>query len=304
MCIRDSVNGLNDAHNALGDADVDVQSGGIARLHGSSDWTIDNDLDLVEGGELELSAGGGVVNFAGTPQQNISGGKVTLQTSVLYLGGSSGAANAAVLDTAHLNVGSNGVLHVATGDAAQVLDKLTLGSDGHIWFDGTLGVSGTGTTQLGQLEVGSLGDMTGTIHLTASSAAGSGGEIKAAELLNVADNGSFQSLIEVTGTDETITNDELSGTNLVVSGNTSVVSDIKDGSGNTVAEGTFGFGKTLVADGKHAGVQYELQLIKLLKTLEISESGSLDVQITGGGNLLVSKALTLTNKEGLSLIHI
>lgn len=294
------VNGLNDAHNALGDADVDVQSGGIVRLHGSSDWTIDNDLNLVEGGELVLSAGGGVVNFAGTPQQNISGGKVTLQMSVLYLGGSSGAANVAVLDTAHLNVGSNGVLHVATGDDAQVLDKLTLGSSGHIWFDGTLGVSGTDTTQLGQLKVGSFGDMTGTIHLTASSAAGSGGEIDASELLNVADSGSFQSLIEVTGTDETITNDELSGTNLDVSGNTSVVSDIKDGSGNTVAEGTFGFGDTLVAseDGKHAGVQYELQLINLLQTLEISESGGLDVRISGSGNLLVSNALTLTNKEG------
>lgn len=293
------VNGLNDAHNALGDADVDVQSGGIARLHGSSDWTIDNDLNLVEGGELELSAGGGVVNFAGTPQQNISGGKVTLQTSVLYLGGSSGAANAAVLDTAHLNVGSNGVLHVATGNDAQVLDKLTLGSSGHIWFDGTLGVSGTGTTQLGQLKVGSLGDMTGTIHLTASSAAGSGGEIDASKLLNVADSGSFQSLIEVIGTDETITDAQLSGTKLDVSGNTSVVSDIKDGSGNPVAEGTFGFGKTLVAteDGKHAGVQYELQLINLLDTLEISESGSLNVQITGSGNLLVSNALTLSNKD-------
>lgn len=291
------VNDLN-ADNALGDAAVDIQSGGIARLHGSSGWTITNDLTLVKDGELELSAGGGVVNFAGTPQQNISGGKVTLQTSVLYLGGSSGAANAAVLDTAHLNVGSNGVLHVATGNDAQVLDKLTLGSSGHIWFDGTLGVSGTGTTQLGQLKVGSLGDMKGTIHLTASSAAGSGGEIKAAELLNVADNGSFQSLIEVTGTD-TITDEELSGTNLDVSGNTSVVSDIKDGSGNTVAEGTFGFGDTLVAkDDKYAGVQYELQLIKLLKTLEISESGSLDVRISGSGNLLVSNALTLTNKEG------
>lgn len=294
------VNDLN-ADNALGDAAVDIQAGGIARLYGSSGWTITNDLTLVEGGELVLAADDEAVNFAGT-NQIISGGKVTLQSSVLYLGGdqgSSGATNAAVLDTAHLNVGSNGVLHVATGNDAQVLDKLTLGSSGHIWFDGTLGVSGTDTTQLGQLEVGSLGDMKGTIHLTASSAAGSGGEIKAAELLNVADSGSFQSLIEVTGTD-TITDKELSGTKLDVSGNTSVVSDIKDGSGNTVAEGTFGFGKTLVAteDGKHAGVQYQLQLINLLDTLEISESGGLDVRISGSGNLLVSNALTLTNKEG------
>lgn len=295
------VNDMHAAENALGEAAVNIKSGGIARLYGSSGWTISN-VNLDEGGELVLAADDEAVNFAGT-NQIISGGKVTLQSSVLYLGGdqgSFGATNAAVLDTAHLNVGSNGVLHVATGNDAQVLDKLTLGSSGHIWFDGTLGVSGTGTTQLGQLEVGSLGDMKGTIHLTASSAAGSGGEIKAAELLNVADNGSFQSLIEVTGTDETITNDELSGTNLDVSGNTSVVSDIKDGSGNTVAEGTFGFGKTLVAteDGKHAGVQYKLQLIKLLKTLEISESGSLDVRISGSGDLLVSNALTLTNKEG------
>lgn len=295
------VNDLNADNNALGDAAVDIQAGGIARLYGSSGWTITNDLTLVEGGELVLAADDEAVNFAGT-NQIISGGKVTLQSSVLYLGGdqgSSGATNAAVLDTAHLNVGSNGVLHVATGDTAQVLDKLTLDSDGHIWFDGTLGVSGTGTTQLGQLKVGSLGDMTGTIHLTASSTAGSGGEIDASKLLNVADSGSFQSLIEVIGTDETITDAQLSGTNLDVSGNTSVVSDIKDGSGNPVAEGTFGFGKTLVAteDGKHAGVQYELQLINLLDTLEISESGSLNVQITGSGNLLVSNALTLSNKD-------
>lgn len=294
------VNELNADNNALGDAAVDIQAGGIARLSGSSGWTITNDLTLVEGGELVLAADDEAVNFAGT-NQIISGGKVTLQSSVLYLGGdqgSSGATNAAVLDTAHLNVGSNGVLHVATGNDAQVLDKLTLGSSGHIWFDGTLGVSGTGTTQLGQLKVGSLGDMKGTIHLTASSAAGSGGEIKAAKLLNVADSGSFQSLIEVTGTD-TITDAELSGTKLDVSGNTSVVSDIKDGSGNTVAEGTFGFGDKLVAkDDKYAGVQYELQLINLLDTLEISESGGLDVRISGSGNLLVSNALTLTNKEG------
>ena len=235
---------VNDMHadnavgDAVGDAAVNIESGGIARLYGSSGWTFDNKLNLVKGGELVLAANDGVVNFSGT-DQTIDSGTVTLRQSVLYLGGSSGATNAAVLDTAHLNVGSNGVLHVATGKDAQVLDKLTLGSSGHIWFDGTLGVSGTGTTQLGQLKVGSLGDMKGTIHLTASSAAGSGGEIKAAELLNVADSGSFQSLIEVTGTD-TITDAELSGTKLDVSGNTSVVSDIKDGSGNTVAEGTFG----------------------------------------------------------------
>lgn len=52
------VNDLN-ADNALGDAAVDIQSGGIARLHGSSGWTITNDLTLVKDGELELSAAAG-----------------------------------------------------------------------------------------------------------------------------------------------------------------------------------------------------------------------------------------------------
>lgn len=50
------VNDLNADNNALGDAAVDIQAGGIARLYGSSGWTITNDLTLVEGGELVLAA--------------------------------------------------------------------------------------------------------------------------------------------------------------------------------------------------------------------------------------------------------
>lgn len=71
---------------------------------------------------------------------------------------------------------------------------------------------------------------------------------------------------------------------------------------NKVAEGTFDFDDKLVAseNEKQAGVKYELQKINLYdasKTLKISQSGSLNVYITGQGNLLVSNALTLSNKD-------
>lgn len=84
---------VNDMHadNAVGDAAVNIESGGIARLYGSSGWTFDNKLNLVKGGELVLAANDGVVNFSGT-DQTIDSGTVTLRQSVLYLGGSSGAA--------------------------------------------------------------------------------------------------------------------------------------------------------------------------------------------------------------------
>lgn len=57
---------VNDMHadNAVGDAAVNIESGGIARLYGSSGWTFDNKLNLVKGGELVLAANDGVVNFS------------------------------------------------------------------------------------------------------------------------------------------------------------------------------------------------------------------------------------------------
>ena len=124
-------------------------------------------------------------------------------------------------------------------------------------------------------------------------------------MLDAAKNGRYQSLIDVTG--ETIKTEDLGGIDLIVtdengSGGVEIISAIQDAGGVTVAEGTFGYGDKLVAgeNGTSAGVNYTLQLINLLdgQELGISESGGLDVRITGDGNLLVLKELELTNKTG------
>lgn len=314
------VNNMHSGNGSINGSKVVVEEGGLARLYGSQNWTFTNDLDLQAGGELVISAGGtggnyNTVQFAGSKDQKIAvGGTVSLQTTHLYLGGkedvqadidNGGINNAKVLTNANVNVGWGAYLHVEDDSEAQSLNGLTLENNSHLVFEGILGVSGTSTNELGQLEVGSFDVLTGesgvaTIHLTASANAGSGGKIANDTLLSVVKSGSFQSLIEVTGTD-TVTNAELKNTKLEVTGNTSVVSDIMDGQ-NKVAEGTFGFGDKLVAseNEKQAGVKYELQKINLYdasKTLEISQSGSLNVYITGSGNLLVSNALTLSNKD-------
>ena len=314
------VNDMHSGNGSINGSKVVVEEGGLARLYGSQNWTFTNDLDLQAGGELVISAGGtggnyNTVQFAGSKDQKIAiGGTVSLQTTHLYLGGkedvqadidNGGINNAKVLTNANVNVGWGAYLHVEDDSEAQSLNGLTLENNSHLVFEGILGVSGTSTNELGQLEVGSFDVLTGesgvaTIHLTASANAGSGGKIANDTLLSVVKSGSFQSLIEVTGTD-TVTNAELKNTKLEVTGNTSVVSDIMDGQ-NKVAEGTFDFGDKLVAseNEKQAGVKYELQKINLYdasKTLEISQSGSLNVYITGQGNLLVSNALTLSNKD-------
>lgn len=314
------VNDMHSGNGSINGSKVVVEEGGLARLYGSQNWTFTNDLDLQAGGELVISAGGtggnyNTVQFAGSKDQKIAiGGTVSLQTTHLYLGGkedvqadidNGGINNAKVLTNANVNVGWGAYLHVEDDSEAQSLNGLTLENNSHLVFEGILGVSGTSTNELGQLEVGSFDVLTGesgvaTIHLTASANAGSGGKIANDTLLSVVKSGSFQSLIEVTGTD-TVTNAELKNTKLEVTGNTSVVSDIMDGQ-NKVAEGTFDFDDKLVAseNEKQAGVKYELQKINLYdasKTLKISQSGSLNVYITGQGNLLVSNALTLSNKD-------
>lgn len=307
------INGMNGAQNALGGANVVIDNNAVAILNGSGSWTLTNVLDLASDGELRLTAGadgnGGynTVNFFNASTQQIDkGGKVTLADAVLYLDRGLNAANADVLANAHLNLESNASLNVGTvaqGDAGLALNSLTL-AGGDIYFGGILSV-GADQTTLGHLTVNTLGDLNGTVHLTASRGAGTGGSIVEESLLDAAANGRYQSLIDVTG--EEIKTEDLEGIGLVVtdengSGGVEIISSIKDSGGVTIAEGAFGYGEKLVAgeNGTSAGVNYTLQLINLLndRELEISESGGLDVRITGEGSLLVSNELELTNKTG------
>lgn len=307
------INGMDGTQTALGGADVVIDDNGVAILNGNGSWTLANAFDLSSGGELRLTAGadgnGGynTVNFSNASTQQINeGGKVTLADAVLYLDRGSNAANADVLANAHLNLESNASLNVGTvaqGDTGLALNSLTL-AGGDIYFGGILSV-GADQTTLGHLTVNTLGDLNGTVHLTASRQGGTGGSIQEGSLLDAAKNGRYQSLIDVTG--ETIKTEDLAGIGLVVtdengSGDVEIISSIKDSDGVTLAEGTFGYGDKLVAgeNGTSAGVNYTLQLINLLndRELEISESGGLDVRITGEGSLLVSNELELTNKTG------
>ena len=307
------INGMDGTQTALGGADVVIDDNGVAILNGNGSWTLANAFDLSSGGELRLTAGadgnGGynTVNFSNASTQQIDeGGKVTLADAVLYLDRGSNAANADVLANAHLNLESNASLNVGTvaqGDTGLALNSLTL-AGGDIYFGGILSV-GADQTTLGHLTVNTLGDLNGTVHLTASRQGGTGGSIQEGSLLDAAKNGRYQSLIDVTG--ETIKTEDLAGIGLVVtdengSGDVEIISSIKDSDGVTLAEGTFGYGDKLVAgeNGTSAGVNYTLQLINLLndRELEISESGGLDVRITGEGSLLVSNELELTNKTG------
>ena len=307
------INGMDGTQTALGGADVVIDDNGVAILNGNGSWTLANAFDLSSGGELRLTAGadgnGGynTVNFSNASTQQINeGGKVTLADAVLYLDRGSNAANADVLANAHLNLESNASLNVGTvaqGDTGLALNSLTL-AGGDIYFGGILSV-GADQTTLGHLTVNTLGDLNGTVHLTASRQGGTGGSIQEGSLLDAAKNGRYQSLIDVTG--ETIKTEDLEGIGLVVtdengSGDVEIISSIKDSDGVTLAEGTFGYGDKLVAgeNGTSAGVNYTLQLINLLndRELEISESGGLDVRITGEGSLLVSNELELTNKTG------
>lgn len=307
------INGMDGTQTALGGADVVIDDNGVAILNGNGSWTLANAFNLSSGGELRLTAGtdgnGGynTVNFSNASTQQIDeGGKVTLADAVLYLDRGSNAANAGVLANAHLNLESNASLNVGTvaqGDTGLALNSLTL-AGGDIYFGGILSV-GADQTTLGHLTVNTLGDLNGTVHLTASRQGGTGGSIQEDSLLDAAKNGRYQSLIDVTG--KTIKTEDLGGIDLIVtdengSGDVEIISSIKDSGGVTVAEGAFGYGEKLVAgeNGTSAGVNYTLQLINLLndRELEISESGGLDVRITGEGSLLVSNELELTNKTG------
>lgn len=188
------VNGMDATQTALGSAALNVS--GTAVLAGNGTWTLSNGLAVDQAGALALSANGGEFNFGGMNQS--VDGTVDLTNAVLRIGGN---ANATVLQNAELLGGTGANIHIATGSTAQTLDSLRL-SGGHIWFDGVLGIGNAPTSQLGQLTVGSLGtgdDLAGTVHLTVSEDAASGGTIQSSELLTAADNGRYQSLITITG---------------------------------------------------------------------------------------------------------
>lgn len=292
------VNNMQADDTALRDVLVDVDSGSRVELAGTSSWTLDNALDIASGGTLAVTAGGSsnVFSFGNTTYQNVSG-NVSLTNALLYIGGAvnGGSGNAAVLKTATLEAGSGAAIHVATGDSAQQLAGLDI-SGGDVYFEGTLGLNAE-KKDLGQLTVGQLTLGSGTIHATASDTSAGAGSIKSNGVIAAqADGGSYQNLIRVSG-DQTLDDDALNGLDLSVVDNAGeevegIVSKIMSGN-DEVAEGTYDYVLAVGESGKSLGVAYTLTEINLLKTLDVVESGTMTARLTGGGNLTVSKELTL-----------
>lgn len=303
------VNGMESGANALGGADLTIASGAYAELNGSSGWTFDNVLDIDEGGELALSAGGSgnAFNFAETNQR--IDGTVTLTDLMLTIGGASGSDNAAVLDSASVVAGSNSHVHVALGNVAddrQQVKDFTLSSGAEITFDGQLGMSGVGANVLGQMDVsGTLTlDSGSTVHVSVDPNTGASSTVAQDRLVETAASGSFQNLITAGTIDGSAISDDgiITGIGLTDSSDNAlqtVRADIKNGSG-TVAVGTFG--SSLLVSGSSFGVFYGLQAIDIVGDLTISESGSFSAKISstsGTGSLTVSAGenLTLTGEN-------
>lgn len=303
------MNGMESGANALGGADLTVASGAYAELNGSSGWKFDNVLDIDEGGELALSAGGSgnAFNFAETNQR--IDGTVTLTDLMLTIGGASGSDNAAVLDSASVVVGSNSHVHVALGNVAddrQQVKDFTLSSGAEITFDGQLGMSGVGANVLGQMDVsGTLTlDSGSTVHVSVDPNTGASSTVAQDRLVETAASGSFQNLITAGAIDGSAVSDDGTVTGIGLtdsSGNAlqTVRADIKNGS-DTVAVGTFG--SSLLVSGSSFGVRYGLQAIDIVGDLTISESGSFSAKISstsGTGSLTVSAGenLTLTGEN-------
>lgn len=304
------INGMEDnSNNALGAAGLSLAGGAYAELNGSSGWTFDNVLDIDEGGELALSAGGSgnAFNFAGTNQR--IDGTVTLTDLMLTIGGASGSGNAAVLDSASVVAGSNSHVHVALGNVAddrQQVKDFTLSSGAEITFDGQLGMSGVGANVLGQMDVsGTLTlDSGSTVHVSVDPNTGASSTVAQDRLVETAASGSFQNLITAGIIDGSAVSDNgtVIGIGLTDSrGNAlqTVRADIKNGN-DTVAVGTFG--SSLLVSGSSFGVRYGLQAIDIVGDLTISESGSFSAKISstsGTGSLTVSAGenLTLTGEN-------
>lgn len=291
------VNNMQGDDTALGNAHVYVDSGSRVELAGTSSWTLDNALDIAAGGTLAVTAGGSsnIFSFGNTTNQNIIG-NVSLTNALLYIGGAvnGGSGNAAVLKTATLEAGSGAAIHVATGDSAQQLAGLDI-SGGDVYFEGTLGLNAD-TNVLGQLTVGQLTIGSGTIHATASDTSAGAGSIESNDVISAQEKGSYQNLIRVSG-DQTLDDGALNGLDLSVVDNAGeevegIVSKIVSGDVE-VAEGTYDYVLAVGEDRKSLGVAYTLTEINLLKTLDVIESGTMTARLTGGGNLTVSKELTL-----------
>lgn len=288
----------------------DVLGTGVIALSGAEDTAdisfgnagTDVSLDNVVSGSGHLIIeGGNAFNFASAWNPNTFTGSMTRTSgsfAVSATAGSSGAVNAANMQHADFEVGSDAVLVVESGGSVSTIDDLTV-NGGSIRFNSTLSVR-PGST-FGNLTIGGAltvadGDVA---DISIDWAAGAAGEDRTSDTLentsvvSAATNNSFVTLINgASGTVDlndwtlnTETNAQLA--------DKEVVQGIGQDISGAVADAVYGY-QLSSGDGTDLGILFDMKGIRIYDNAELNltETGTLDVNISdknagGNGGLLV-----------------
>lgn len=280
----------------------------------ATDVSLDN---VVSGSGHLIIEGGNAFNFASAWNPNTFTGSMTRTSgsfAVSAADGSSGAVNAANMQHADFEVGSDAVLVVENGGRVSTFDNLTV-NGGSIRFNSTLSVRPDST--FGNLTIGgglsvADGDVADISIDWASGATGedrTGDALANTSVVSGANNDSFVTLINgATGAvdlnDWTLndkSNEELE--------NNEVVQSIDQDTSGTVADAVYGYQLSSSTDGTDLGILFDMKGIRIYDnaTLNLTETGTLDVNISdknagGNGGLLVRNdglngGLILTGKN-------
>ena len=280
----------------------------------ATDVSLDN---VVSGSGHLIIEGGNAFNFASAWNPNTFTGSMTRTSgsfAVSAADGSSGAVNAANMQHADFEVGSDAVLVVENGGRVSTFDNLTV-NGGSIRFNSTLSVRPDST--FGNLTIGgglsvADGDVADISIDWASGATGedrTGDALANTSVVSGANNDSFVTLVNgATGAvdlnDWTLndkSNEELE--------NNEVVQSIDQDTSGTVADAVYGYQLSSSTDGTDLGILFDMKGIRIYDnaTLNLTETGTLDVNISdknagGNGGLLVRNdglngGLILTGKN-------
>lgn len=307
-----TVSGGSTLHAATaGTVSADAMLGtGVIALSGAEDTAdisfgnagTDVSLDNVVSGSGHLIIeGGNAFNFATAWNPNTFTGSMTRTSGSFALSataGSSGAVNAANMQHAGFEVGSDAVLVVESGGSVSTFDDLTV-NGGSIRFGSTLSVRPDST--FGNLTIGGAltvadGDVA---DISIDWASGTAGEDRTSDTLentsvvSAATNNSFVTLINgASGTVDlndwtlnTETNAQLA--------DKEVVQGIGQDISGAVADAVYGY-QLSSGDGTDLGILFDMKGIRIYDNAELNltETGTLDVNISdknsgGNGGLLV-----------------
>lgn len=263
-----------------------------------TDVSLDN---VVSGSGHLIIEGGNAFNFATAWNPNTFTGSMTRTSGSFALSataGSSGAVNAANMQHAGFEVGSDAVLVVESGGSVSTFDDLTV-NGGSIRFGSTLSVRPDST--FGNLTIGGAltvadGDVA---DISIDWASGTAGEDRTSDTLentsvvSAATNNSFVTLINgASGTVDlndwtlnTETNAQLA--------DKEVVQGIGQDISGEVADAVYGY-QLSSGDGTDLGILFDMKGIRIYDNAELNltETGTLDVNISdknagGNGGLLV-----------------